>query len=237
MKPDFISDCGRVRLYCADCMDVLPALETVDAVITDPPYGIGTWSATGGNSITQSQADEINRWDCAVPEAAIRAAIAKGGCSVLWGGNYLMGVLGKCRAPLIWDKAIRGMHFADGEMAWTSFDWGTLRILNFPIASGDTKNRKVHPTQKPIRVMAWSLEQAKIKPGMTVLDPFMGSGTTGIACVQIGARFIGIEKSPVHYATALGRIRGELAQGQLFAPAAVGQAIAPQPLELFTPCP
>jgi len=214
MKPTWQAE--GVELYLGDCLDVLPTLSGVDAVVTDPPYGIGNWSCGGGNSITQAQADEMNDWDKAQPpEKVLRDAISLGKVAVVWGGNYLMDVLGKCRAPLVWDKAIRGMHFADGEMAWTSFDWGTLRILNFPLASGDTKGRKVHPTQKPIRVMSWSMEQAKIENGMTVLDPFMGSGTTGIACIRTGRRFIGIEKDPVHFETARSRIERELAQGRL----------------------
>jgi len=201
---------STAELYNADCADVIGRLGTADAVITDPPYGIGSWSATGGNSISQEQADEINGWDCAVPEKVLREAISLGKVAVVWGGNYLMDVLGKCRAPLVWDKAIRGMHFADGEMAWTNFDWGTLRILNFPLASGDTKGRKVHPTQKPLRVMAWSLEKAKIEKGMTVIDPFMGSGTTGVVCAMLGVNFIGIERDAAHYKTACDRIAHEL---------------------------
>jgi DNA modification methylase len=199
------------ELYFGDCADVIGRLGTVDAVITDPPYGIGNWSSGGGNSITQAQADEMNVWDkSAPPEKVLREAISLGRVAVVWGGNYLMDVLGKCRAPMVWDKGLRGMHFADGEMAWTNFDWGTLRILNFPLASGDTKGRKVHPTQKPTRVMAWSLEQAKIEKGMTVLDPFMGSGTTGVVCAMLGVNFIGIERDADYYKLACDRIAHEL---------------------------
>lgn len=207
---------GSVRLYCGDCAELLPFLPAVDAVITDPPYGIGTWSATGGNSISEAQAAEINAWDKLPTADELRAVVAKGTVAVLWGGNYLMDVLGKCRAPLIWDKAIRGMHFADGEMAWTSFDWGTLRILNYPLASGETKGAKVHPTQKPIRVMSWSMEQAKVPAGATVLDPFMGSGTTALACLRTSRAFIGVEKHRPHFETAVARVRAELSQGDLF---------------------
>lgn len=74
----------------------------------------------------------------------------------------------------------------------------------------------IHPTQKPVELMAWCMEQAKVPEGALVLDSYMGSGTTGIACIRTGRRFVGIEKDPTHYATALKRITDELAQGDLF---------------------
>jgi DNA modification methylase len=70
--------------------------------------------------------------------------------------------------------------------------------------------------QKPVVLMSWMMDQAKVLEGSTVLDPYMGSGSTGIACLRTGRRFVGIEKDPTHYATALERITNELAQGDLF---------------------
>jgi DNA modification methylase len=75
---------------------------------------------------------------------------------------------------------------------------------------------RVHPSQKPVELMAWCMDKAKVVVGATVLDPYMGSGTTGIACIRTGRRFIGIEKDPTHYATALERIKNEIAQKDLF---------------------
>ena len=205
-----------VTLYRGDCSEVLPTLGRVDAVITDPPYGIGSWNSTGGNSLGARECEQINRWDSRVAEHVLRLAIAAAPIAVCWGGNYLMDILGSCRAPLIWDKALRGMHFADGEMAWTNFTWGTLRILNFPLSAGDTKGNRVHPTQKPIEVMRWSIEQTKTRPNDLILDPFMGSGTTGVAAVKLGRRFIGIEIDPGYFEIAKRRISEALAQPPLF---------------------
>ena len=197
---------GDVQLYLGDCLEVLPTLEagSVDAVVTDPPYGLGGWSSSGGNSISQAEADALNKWD--KPPPRLPEILSAGHVAVCWGGNHLMGILGACRAPLIWDKGLRGMHFADGEMAWTNFDWGTLRILNLPIGSSDTKGRKVHPTQKPTGVMIWSIEKCKVPAGGLVCDPFMGSGTTGVACVKTGRKFIGIEIDEGYFDIAVKRI-------------------------------
>lgn len=73
-----------------------------------------------------------------------------------------------------------------------------------------------HPTQKPVLAMAWTMDAMKVPSGAVVFDPYMGSGTTGIACIRTGRRFVGIEKDPTHYATAVERIKNELAQGDLF---------------------
>lgn len=205
------------KLYLGDCLEILPTLAagSVD-VITDPPYGIGTWSSTGGNSISKEQSDAMNDWDRSPTRDQLLQVVNVGRISVVWGGNYFSDILGNCRSPLIWDKGIRGMHFADGEMAWTNFDWGTLRILNLNIANGGTKNHKVHPTQKPVAVMKWSIAQAKTPMDITIFDPYMGSGSTGVAAMQMGYKFIGCEIDPGYYAIAEKRIREAANQPLLF---------------------
>lgn len=97
------------------------------------------------------------------------------------------------------------MHFADGELAWTNFNWGTLRILNYPMAGSETKNNKKHPTQKPIPVMLWSMD--KCKSSNTIIDPFMGSGTTLVAAYKTGRKAIGIELSRDYCDIAVQRIQ------------------------------
>jgi len=188
-----------ITIYHADCRDLIEDWEglrtkTFDLLLTDPPYGIDTWSAnTTGGFMSVQAAREIREWDRCPEAALLRRLIAISRVSVIWGGNYLADILGRSRAPLIWDKAHRGMHFADGEMAWTNFDWGTMRIFSLRLVDGDTKGTgiRLHPTQKPEELMIWSIRQAK-NPQL-VLDPFMGSGTTLVACKRLRRRCVGIE--------------------------------------------
>jgi len=209
MKPYY--EHAGITIYHGDCLRVLEALaphfgdKPFDLLLTDPPYGIGSWSATGGNSLTQAECDEINRWDTKDVAPIVLQAVRLAKRAVVWGGNYFD--LGRTRHPLVWDKGIRGMHFADGEMAWTNFDYGTLRILQFPIASGDTKGKRLHPTQKPEAVMRWCLSLAP--DAHTVLDPFMGSGTTLVAAKRLGKSCVGIEREERYCEIAAKRLAQE----------------------------
>ena len=219
-----IETIGNATLYLGDCRDILPTLPKVDAVITDPPYGIGSWSSTGGNSLSAQEAADANAWDVA-PEADVFQSLREiSDEQVFWGGNYFIAHLGNCRAPLLWDKKNRGMHYADGEFAWTSFKTGTLRIFDKGIQGTEVRQLgREHPTQKPVALMAWCLDRAKVPAGGVVLDPYMGSGTTGVATVTTDRVFIGIEREPKYFDIACERISRAQAQGQLLPqePAAV----------------
>ncbi len=189
IKP-YYDDGKGIVIYHGDCREVLPRLDKSELCLTDPPYGIGTWSATGGNSLSEAEVDHINKWDVAPTPEVLKLCISKAEYSIIWGGNYFN--LGSCRAPLVWDKCNRGMHYADGEMAWTNFDFGTLRIFVKPLGATEVKNKRYHQTQKPIELMVWSIEQIKNGKGR-VIDPFMGSGSTLVAAKKLGRRAAGIE--------------------------------------------
>lgn len=135
---------------------------------------------------------------------------------VIWGGNYYP--LPCTRGWLVWEKVNNPPSMGDAELAWTSIDQN-VRSIQWSISQTNAE-RVGHPTQKPVRVMSWSMEQVNVPSNALVLDPYMGSGTTAIACIRTGRRFIGIERDPAHYATALERIKAELAQGDLFLRAA-----------------
>jgi site-specific DNA-methyltransferase (adenine-specific) len=199
---------GNATLYLGDCLEVLPTLQKVDAVITDPPYGIGANRQTLGAG--KKEFDRGGDWDEAAPDLALCIAAAPLAC--FWGGNYFSDQLPVTNDWLIWHKVNDGRSFSECEMAWTNFGRQTRHLSHH--WSGE---EKAHPTQKPLPVMLWCLEQAGAV--QTVLDPFMGSGTTGVACMQLGRSFIGIEREPKYFDIACRRIEQAQKQGKLFAEA------------------
>jgi len=204
MNPVIIGDC---QLYLGDCRDILPTLQKVDAVITDPPYGIGIAS----NPVRQMH--EKMDWDASPPDdALIAAAVGAGGTAIVWGGNYFG--LPPSQGFLIWDKQQPyDFSLAMCEMAWTNKQ-SPAKIHRQSVLS----YRKTHPTEKPVDLMRWCIEQAGTP--QTILDPFMGSGTTGVAAVQMGRSFIGIEREPKYFDIACKRIEQAYAQGDFFVPKA-----------------
>lgn len=224
------SPCERVTIYNADCNAVLPRIEKVDAVITDPPYGMN-WNTNSkrfsGGARIKDRGEGRDDWgkiendsEPFDPTQWLEYPIA-----VLWGANHYAQRL-PVGTSLIWLKKgdhLFGTFLSDAEIAWMKGghgvyafrkDWSPQTKAND--INGGGVPTSAHPSQKPISLMAWCMERAKVADGATVLDPFMGSGTTGIACIRTGRRFIGIEKDPRHFQTALERIERELAQGDLF---------------------
>jgi site-specific DNA-methyltransferase (adenine-specific) len=204
---------GNCRLIQGDCLEVMPTLGNVDACVTDPPYGIGRdgqKQTTGGNG--GRKAYEFKGWDTLRPSAEVFGRILEQSAEqVIWGGNYFADLLPPTGGWLVWDKGQR-IAQSDGELAYTSKK-GALRIF--------TQNRVAllvegaeHPTQKPIEVMRRSILQ--FANAQTILDPFMGSGTTGVACVNLGRSFIGIELDPDYFDIAVKRITDAHRQTDLF---------------------
>jgi len=194
-----------VRLICADCREVLPTLGKVDAVVTDPPYGIGI---TRSNRLAVSRGLGGLAWDD--EPADLSWLLPMGIPSIVWGGNYFD--LPPTRAPLVWDKNNAGRDFADFELAWTNLDMVARRIVFRPMSMD---GGKLHPTQKPIEVMRWCVGHLP-DTAETILDPYMGSGTTGVAAVKMNRKFIGIEREPSYFDIACKRISDALKQPDLF---------------------
>jgi DNA modification methylase len=210
-REEIIGDC---RLILGDCRDILPTLGPVDAVVTDPPYGIGrdgkpfSTSSHGGH-----KGYEAKGWDGVRPsEETFSAILAASPRAVIWGGNYFADLLPPTSKWLSWDKGQR-IDQADAELAWTSLP-GALRVFTLNRAE-IAKDGAVHPTQKPVRLMEWTLEQ--IGASGVILDPFMGSASTGVACVRRGCFFIGIEREPSYFDIACRRIEDAYRQPRLFA--------------------
>ena len=214
---------GDATLYLGDCRDVLPTLGKVDATICDPPYGINYGGLMRGKGDGNGGLD-ANRWkhydefDWDKDRPARETFNALRACSreqIIWGGNYFSDYLPPSMRWLVWDKA-QSFSLADFEMAWTS-QQSAARIFRYsrPEALQDGRH---HPTQKPIAVMEWCL--SFVPDAATILDPFMGSGTTGVACAKLGRRFIGIEIEPKYFDIACKRIDEAYRQPRLFADAA-----------------
>lgn len=214
MNPVIIGDC---QLYLGDCRDILPTLPKVDAVITDPPYGIN-YKPEGGGKVKKNftNADRVFGDDEPFDPSIL---MGLGAISIIWGGSNFAFRLPSTRCWLVWDKKC-GIYetnqFSDCEIAWTTKD-SPIKIFRhrwtgYHRDGQDQGNH--HPTQKPIELMRWCIEQAGNPK--TILDPFMGSGTTGVAAVQMGRSFIGIERESKYFDIACKRIEQAYAQGDFF---------------------
>lgn len=198
---------GRATLYLGDCATILPTLEPVDLVCTDPPYGIsaakrGTiGTSKKGVVVDYGKADWDNEPIADETLAAVRAA---GKWNIIFGGNYYQSPPTSCW--LVWDKCNTG-DFADCELAWTNLP-KAVRLIRYMwngMIREKGAQRGDHPTQKPLEVMKWCISHAPQSD--TILDPFMGSGTTGVAAIQMGKAFIGIEREERYFEAACRRIR------------------------------
>lgn len=192
---------GRATLYLGDCRDVLPTLGRVDAVVTDPPYGIGEHGGACRTRGKPGYAKHENKgWDGDRPSAEIFEAIrAASDEQIIWGGNYFADMLPPSMCWLYWRKLMGG-DFADGELAWTSLNRALREFIRCPKGMD-----KAHPCEKPISLMKWCI--GFLPHAETILDPFMGSGTTGAAALQLGRSFIGIERDPDYFEVACRRVR------------------------------
>ena len=206
---------GPHTLYLGDCREILPTLGKVDAVVTDPPYGINADAAAAKNEGKWGwKFHGHTTWDVSRPDKSIfDAFLACSTHQIVWGGNYFTDFLPPSMQWFVWDKGQREFSLADFEMAWSSQN-KAARIISF--ARGRAiLDGKEHPTQKPIEVMRWCIEKlpANVR---TILDPFMGSGTTGVAAAMLGREFIGIEREPKYFDIACRRIEAAMKQPDLF---------------------
>jgi len=219
-----IETIGDATLYLGDCREILPTLGKVDALVTDPPYGIGE---AAGKAKTRRV--DKSRWqngkprdygtaswdDQPIDNDLLRLVMLSARWNVIFGGNYYP--LPPTRCWLVWDKLNGDNDFADCEMAWTNLPKAVRRLqyLWSGMLKAPGETRGDHPTQKPLGVMSWCLQQ--LPDGTkSVIDPFMGSGTTGVACAKAGMRFIGIEREPQYFEAACRRIEQAHRQPRLF---------------------
>jgi site-specific DNA-methyltransferase (adenine-specific) len=225
---------GDAILYLGDCYTILPGLPPVDVVVTDPPYtekthagARGRGATTGGEHIlvsfesmppqvfvalVRALIDKARRWVVATCDLRQYAHAEDEGLPTIrcgaWVKNDPAPQFSGDRPASGWEAI--GIFHREGKKRWNGGGKPAVWRTNIE------KNSNEHPTQKPLTLVA-ELVSAFSDPGETVLDPFMGSGTTGVACANLGRKFIGIEKDPAYFGIACARIRAAYAQGRLFA--------------------
>ena len=208
---------GNAVLYLGDCLEILPTLPKVDAVITDPPYGVAFKSGMDG---FLGDCNVIGDADTEVRDAVVRWR-GTSPC-VMFGSWKIQRPAVNLRGLLIWDK---GPHVGMGDLSfpWRPnheeiYVWGDgfrghrgTSVLQYNAPSPNFIRRD-HPTEKPIGLMVALVE--KSPPGL-ILDPFMGSGTTGVACMNLGRKFVGIEVHEPYFDIACERIENAQRQERL----------------------
>jgi site-specific DNA-methyltransferase (adenine-specific) len=210
-----------VTLYHGDCLEILPTLDagSVDAVVTDPPYGCNNdcdyTRFSGGLSDSRNYTNGI-RGDDRPFDPAPWLTFPN---VILWGYQFYADRLPQ-GTVLVWLKKRDnqlGSFLSDCEIAWQKGGKGVylMRHVWHGFDRQSEREASVHPTQKPVAVMRWCIDRST-RPGDTILDPFMGSGTTGVACVQTGRNFIGIEIDRAYYEIAERRIAEAQLQPRLF---------------------
>lgn len=227
---------GAATLYLGDCRDILPALKRADAVVTDPPYGQGydpSYHSGSFRVLSDPRSGRHSRLtnnhfspvigDSTPFDPA--PTIASAQQAIIWGAHKFADRLPE-GSWLVWDKVPTGKvrDQGDGEAAWFSVQGKPLRIFRLlwdGLCVGSqakhevtAKQKRVHPTQKPVALMEWCL--SFLPDAQTILDPYMGSGSTGVACMRQGRRFIGIEVDPAYFETARRRIEDAQRQADMF---------------------
>ena len=222
-QPLAYSECyvqSPLTLYNADCMEIMKQYtdKYFDLAIVDPPYGIGANKMTLGNGkkkIYRGQAD----WDNTIPTAEYWEQLFRVSKNqVVWGGNYMTDFLKPTGGWLFWDKGTGENDFADGELAWTSYN-GALRKITKSWVGANAKDglERIHPTQKPIYLYDWILTKYA-KDGFKILDTHLGSGSIAIAIDKANTldkknlTFVGIELDPDYFQAAVERFKNHKRQ-------------------------
>jgi DNA modification methylase len=217
---------GNSTLYCGDCRDVINDLQ-FDSIVTDPPYGLSkllnrSWESfsrilnkkqrqrnlhKGGTWATKEIYKDID-WDSETPDVTF--LLERNVPTMLFGGNYFTGLL-PSRKWIVWDKggSFYRRSFAECELCYCNFD-GNTRIIKCNV-----ERAKVHPTQKPVVVIQFCISELPKGRGNIICDPYMGSGTTGVAAVQMNRAFIGIEKKKEYFDIACKRIKEAYAEEEV----------------------
>ena len=181
--------------------------------MTDPPYGLDDWNNRGSNAKRAFDSEETQSWDNAPDAELMRLVLDAGKHKIIWGANYLWPHLYRTKQMFVWNKIIRGMHFTDCEIAWCS-GWKDASRM-FDLMMGSSDGPKQHPTQKPLALMRWCLQQLPAS-AKTIIDPFAGAGSTEVAAAELGLGFVGVEMQEKYFDISCKRIEDTLRRPDLF---------------------
>jgi site-specific DNA-methyltransferase (adenine-specific)/modification methylase len=210
-----------VELHLGDCREILPTLGQFDAIVSDPPYGIRHRRGAAGNREEgRNSGHAVSRGTAGIAgdDVQFDPSLFLDRPSILWGADHYAARLPRGRW-LLWDKTLGGGSgdFSDFEVAWFSKP-GAAKIFRHlwmgVQRESQTGELRFHPTEKPIALLAWCI--AFVPDAKTILDPFMGSGTTGVAALKMGRKFIGIEIEPKYFDIACRRIEAVVKTPDLF---------------------
>ena len=205
-----IEKIGNATLYLGDCVEILPTLDKIDAIVTDPPYGIKRFEK---GSLRFDKLGEYKNgitWDKKPSKEFFDMLINVAPQAIIWGSNNFE--LPTSEYFLVWDKQQTVDNFASAELAFTNIKI-PAKVFRFGIHQHN-KMEKDHPTQKPVSLMEWCISFCK--ESNIICDPFLGSGTTGVACANMNKTFIGIEKEQKYFDIACKRIENAYRQEKLF---------------------
>lgn len=210
-----IKKIGNATIMNIDCMEYMKTLpdKFFDLAIVDPPYGIGKALVVGGTWSVKYQKKGVD-WDIAPKSEYFDLLRGVSKNQIIWGGNYFSEFIKSSRCCIAWVKPnMSGMHtMSDFELALTSFD-SNARVIEI---SSQVNEKRIHVTQKPIKLYEWILTNYA-KPGQTIFDSHMGSGSSAIACNNLGFEYVGCELDKDYFDAACKRIEQHSKQERLFA--------------------
>ena len=203
------------KIICGDCLEVMKGIpdKSVDLVLTDPPYGIGADKGVGGFGSSKTDKHYKDNWDIRPSKQVFDELLRVGKSVIIFGGNFFTDLLPIGKHWIVWDKVGQidfQNPFSDCELAWTNVDKKSVKKY-IVIQQGFVAEEKdrFHPTQKPVGLFGRILDDYSDENNL-ILDPFLGSGTTAVACKHLKRNFIGIEISPEYCKIAEERLRQEI---------------------------
>ena len=215
MKKEIIGDC---TLYLGDCMEVMAGMEdkSVDAVVTDPPFGVGNFVQVTGNIHGRGGSKGVVvGWNDAPPGSQYFSQIKRISLQrIIWGANYF-NCFEKNGGAIVWVKDQHMPNFSKAEVASCSHLKKTEMVrIPWNGSVAGRLSQTDHPCERPVSLYKWCIDY--LPYCAFIMDPFMGSGSVGVACLELGRKFIGIEKEPRYFDIACKRIDQANRQGKLF---------------------